>query len=187
MPTLYSHKLQWQTQKYAAKIRYFPTSKCRTLLEELIRQYNVFNFEFEETWDNNMRNRYAQQANTAMQTFRTLFCNQPSFESQGAAERQLAWSYQSNRQRDLLDMMTESCDKALGAHDQENDAGYTNFEFESLRDLRSAIDPLTSPNHSFEDPSLWPLVDHVHVGVSTTRVLRYITVVDLPGMTRCMI
>lgn len=175
------HKLPWQKHSYAAEIRYFPIQKCSTLLAELIRQYNVFNFEFDRDWSSNIRNQYSQQADTAMRTFRTLFCNQASFESQGAAERQLAWSYEYNGQTELLDMMTEWCEEALKGHKQDDGASYTSFECDNVHHLRSVVDPLTAPNHSYQDPSLWPLVDHVCVGVSAPRILRYITIVDLPG------
>lgn len=67
------HKLHWQTQELAAEIRYYTVDKCRKLLKELLGQYNLFSFELDEDWTSSQRNEYSQQADTAMQAFRTLF------------------------------------------------------------------------------------------------------------------
>lgn len=181
VPTLYVHRLEWQTEDYAAEIRYFPISKCRTLLKELIQQYNTFVFEFDEEWDHNQRNQFSQQADTAIQTFQTLFCHKIEFESPGAAENYLKWIHDNKCETMLLETMASWCEQSFKQHPKDNDSGLSRCEFPTVRELRYRIDPLTAPIYSHDHPSLWPLVDHVTIGVSKPRVLRYVTVVDLPG------
>jgi hypothetical protein len=181
VPTFYLHKLDWQTQPFAAEIGYYTVEKCRKLLEELLRHYNLYNFEPEDDWTNDQKSEYSQQAETAIQTFRTLFCDQGLFASQGDAERSLHDHYKASSTGELLDLMEGWCEGFFEEFDVEDDAGYTQHEAETIAELRSYIDPLTAPNHSFDEPSLWPLVELVRIGVSSSRVLRYVTLVDLPG------
>jgi len=155
--------------------------KCRKLLEKLLRQYNLYNFEAEADWTSDQKSEYSQQAETAIQTFRTLFCDQDLFASQGDAEGSLADHYKNSNTDELLDLMESWCEDFFADFDIEDDAGYTQHEADTVDELRSYTDPLTSPNHSFDEPSLWPLVELVRIGVSSSRVLKYVTIVGLPG------
>jgi hypothetical protein len=176
---LYMHKLPWQTSGYAAEIPYYTIPKCRELLEELLRQYNFYTFEQDLDWTNKQRNEYAQQASTAFQTFRTLFCDQDEFISQQAAEAQLSSSYENHCKDELLKEMVGWCEDFF-----EDGARYTRCEGRTMSQLRSQIDPLTAPNHFADESSLWPLVQKVCVGIPTSRVFQYIALVDLPGRYR---
>lgn len=181
VPMLYMHKLPWQKSGYAAEIQYYTIPKCRELLEESLRQYNFFAFEQDADWTNKQNNEYAQQASTAFQTFRTLFRDRVQFISQRAAESQLAWSYEQDSKEELLEEMIKWCEEFFEDFDKENDAGITRCEGRTMSELRDQIDPLTAPNHFADESSLWPLVQKVCVGIPSSRVFQYITLVDLPG------
>ena len=178
---LYMHKLPWQTSEYAAEIQYYTIPKCRELLGELLRQYNFYTFEQDPDWRNKQRNEYAQQASTAFQTFRTLFRDQVQFMSQQAAELHLATSYEEENKEELLEDMVKWCEDFFEDFDKEDGAGITRCEGETMGELRSQVDPLTAPNHFIDESSLWPLVQKVCVGIPSSRVFKYITLVDLPG------
>jgi hypothetical protein len=110
------HKLPWQSQKYAAEIRYYTVERCRKLLEELLSHYNLYKFEKDEDWSSNQRSEYSQQADTAMQNFRTLFCNQAAFASQRSAEEQLKQCYKNSDTNKLLDIMAMWCEGFFTQH-----------------------------------------------------------------------
>jgi len=116
-----------------------------------------------------------------MQTFRTLFCKSPAFVSQRAAEEQLSHSYQHSDGGELLDTMASWCEGFFAKHEKQEGAAYTRCEVATTSELRSCIDPLTAPKHSEDQASLWPLVELVEMGVQNSRVLQYVTIVDLPG------
>jgi hypothetical protein len=178
------HRLPWQTtEKYAAEIQYYTIPKCRELLEELLRQYNVFTFEADEHWTKKQRNEYSQQSSTAFDTFRTLFRDEVEFCSQGSAEQSLDESYKNESTRDLINSMVGWCESFFEnyAKDEGNGAGYTRCEGKSMDELRQQIDPLTAPNHFADESSLWPLVQKMSVGIPSSRVFQYITIVDLAG------
>jgi hypothetical protein len=176
------HKLPWQTtEKYAAEIQYYTIPKCRELLEELLRQYNVFTFEADEHWTKKQKNEYGQQASTAFETFRTLFRDQDEFCSQGSAEQELNESYENGRTKDLISSMVGWCESFFEDLGKDDGAGYTHCEGATIKELRQQIDPLTAPNHYADESSLWPLVQKVCVGIPSSRIFQYITVVDLAG------
>jgi hypothetical protein len=175
------HQLHWQTSPFAAEIRYYNAEKCRKLLEELIEHYNFYTFEKEEDWTSDQRSEYSQRAATALQAFRTLFSGSTQLGSQTSAEKQLSSSYLNDRTRVLLDNMAAYCKEAFASYPQEDGAAFTRCTAETASELRSHTDPLTAPFHSIDKPSLWPLVEYVHIGVPSSRVLNYATLVDLPG------
>jgi len=181
VPTYYMHTLPWQSKKFAAEIRYYNTEKCRKLLEELLAHYNLFTFEDDEEWSSGQRSEYSQQADTAMQTFRTLFCEKAGFNCQRSTEEQLARSYQHSDGGELLDMMALWCEGFFAQHEKKEGAAYTRCEVATASELRSCIDPVTAPVYSEYHASLWPLVELVEMGVQASRVLHYVTIVDLPG------
>jgi hypothetical protein len=175
------HKLPWQTLEFAAEISYYNIQQCRKLLGELLRQYNLFNFELDDEWTSSQRSEYSQEADTAMATFRTLFRDQEEFESQRAAEYTLSHSYAQGLAEELLHMMMVWCENFFVNHSKENDAGYTRCGTDTVADLRAHIDPLTAPSHYHKEASLWPLVESVKTGIPNSRVLKWVSIVDLPG------
>jgi hypothetical protein len=181
VPTYYMHKLPWQAQEFAAEIRYYTIDKCRKLLEELLTHYNFFTFEADEDWSSGQRSEYSQQADTAMSTFRTLFCEQAAFDSQSSAQERLDHSYQHTDGSELLDMMAAWCEVFFAQHEKKDGAAYTRCEVATASELRFCVDPLTAPKFSDDKALLWPLVELVEMGVPSSRVLQYVTIVDLPG------
>jgi hypothetical protein len=173
--------LHWQDLEFAAEVRYYNVEKCRKLLQGLLEQYNFYTFEKEEDWTTDQRSEYSQQAATALQTFRTLFCGWTEFGSQTVAESQLSYSYSNDRLQALLNKMIVWCKESFASHPQEDGAAFTRCTAKTASELRSQTDPLTAPFHSLDKPSLWPLVEFVHIGVPSSRILKYATLVDLPG------
>lgn len=183
VPTIYTHRLPWQTREaFAAEILYYTPDKCRKLLEDQIRAYNLFNFEKQETWSANMKTEYEQAAETALQTLRTLFCGKADFESPRAAKERLQANYTIGGTA-LLEHMVSWCQDYLREHVNKGGASFQRCYGESAEELNREVDPLTSPKHHYDEPSLWPLVEKVTVGVPSVRVLKYIDLMDLPGMT----
>jgi hypothetical protein len=175
------HKLPGQEQPLAAKILYYPVSKCRELLEMLLEQYNLYMFNYDDEWTEVESNEYAQQAETAEVAFRRLFCDKQEFESPRALEDTLSRVYDEGDASDFIDKMTSWCEEHLRDHDKEDGASYTFCDGETVEDLNALLDPLIFSQHGLDVPSLSPLVEQVRIGVPASRVLCYVTLVDLPG------
>lgn len=112
-----------------------------------------------------------------------MFCNKPEFESQETSEAILGRCEDPLYSVQLTAMILSWCD----AHIQYRPEGYgvnvhaRNFEAATVSDLRDIIDPLISASAIYEEAALWPLIDGVAVGVRDSRILKHVTLVDLPG------
>jgi len=175
------HKLPGQEQPLAAKILYYPVTKCRELLEMLLEQYNLYTFNYDSDWTEAESNEYAQQAETAENAFRRLFCDKEEFESPRALENTLSQVFDDGDASAFISKMTCWCEEHLQDHDKEDGASYTFCQGETVEDLNALLDPLIFSQHGLDVPSLSPLVEQVRIAVPTSRVLRYVTLVDLPG------
>lgn len=179
---VYKHKLSGQTLPYAAKILYYSTAKCREVLNEQIEHYNRFTFNFDQTWTESEKIEYQQAADTAEHTFRALFCDESEFESECATTMTLSKTCTSAKQEELIDTMVVWYTERLRGIAKEDDTSYTFLQGNTTAELRSVLDPLITPRHACDEPSLWPLVKEVQVGVPSSRLLRHLTIHDLPGM-----
>jgi hypothetical protein len=147
-------------------------AKCRQRLEELLRKYNFFTLESDKDWTNKQCNEYSQQASTAFDIFRTLFRDNFEFSCQGSAEQQLDKSYNNDGNKDLVNSMVGWCESFFEdfAKDEGDGAGYTCCGGMTIEEMRQQSDPLTAPNFSIEESSLWPLVQKVSVSVPSSTM-----------------
>jgi hypothetical protein len=181
---LYMHKLPRQTTPLAAKVSYQPLKDCQMLFKWLLGNYNRYTFNFDQDWSDEEKNKYLQEANTALAVLRTLFCDKRQFESHEYTVKTLARTFKDGTRAKLLDTMAGWYAERLRGKSQEDDMSYTSCQGDTIADLRAALDPLITPKYDFNTPSLWPLVKQVFVGVPSSRVLRNLTMVDLPGTSK---
>ena len=179
---LYMHKLPGQTTPFAATVRYHPLKDCQMWFKWLITSYNCYVFEFDQDWTDEEKNKYRQEANTALATLRTLFCDKRKFDSHDSTVGTLAQTFKDGTRANLLGTMAGWYADRLRGKSQEDDMSYTSCQGDTIAEVRAALDPLITPKYDFDVPSLWPLVKEVFVGVPSSRVLRDLILVDLPGM-----
>lgn len=180
---VFKHKLMGQTLPFAAKTTYCSTKKCRDFLRCQLANYDRFTFKFDKDWTESEEQEFRQRANTAVTNFRTLFCDKSRFESPGVTVKTLARNYSKKGHHDLLDKMAGWYKERLRGQRMEDDASFTFCQGNTAVELRSILDPLITPHHACDTPSLWPLVKEVQIGIPSSRVLRYLTIHDLPGMS----
>jgi hypothetical protein len=181
---LYAHKLQGQTKPFAAKVIYTSLKECRCILKHQLKNYNRHTFNFDEEWTTEEANEYLQEADTARAVFQTLFCDKAPFESPRSTTATLLKNHKLGNSTKLLDLMMSWYMERLRGKAEENNASYTFCEGSTVAEFHQALDPLTTPQHGYAAPSLWPLVSEVVVGVPSSRVLRSLNIVDLPGTLR---
>lgn len=181
---IYMHNLSGQTVPFAAKAVYYSLPRCRGLLKHQLNNYNRYTFKFDEDWTKEEENKYLQEAMTATATLQALFCDKTEFASTRSTIKTLDKGYKRGDPSRLLNMMIVWYTDRLRGKNQEDGTSYTSCEANTAAELHRALDPLITPRHAYDMPSLWPLVEKVYVGVPASRVLRHLTIVDLPGMSR---
>jgi GTPase SAR1 family protein len=179
VPTEYQDAFPGQTLDFAASFQYLQPEAVKRQLHEMIKQYNTFAFEADRDWNEDDRTSARNAHANALKLLRTLFNDQPSFKSKVATVEYMKAMY--TQQDLLLDELATSCELKLKHTVRENYKTYQ--EAKTLAKLRSRIDPLMNSIGTFDEPSLWPLLRHVSIGVRGSRVLEHVTLVDLPGIS----
>jgi GTPase SAR1 family protein len=179
VPTEYQDAFTNQSLDFAAKFYYLQPDGVVVQLRETIKDYNTFTFEAQDDWDEDTRMSAKKAHANAMKVLRTLFNDNPNFTSKNATVGYM--SAMHTQQELLLDELAANCELKL-KHTAAKD--YTDYhEAKTLAKLRSRIDPLMSSTGIFDEPSLWPLLRHVSIGVRASRVLENVTLIDLPGIS----
>jgi hypothetical protein len=165
---LYSNKLPRQTTSFAAKVSYYPVRDCQGWFKWLLGTYYRYTFKFDQDWTDDERNKYLQEANTALATLRTLFCDKSKFESHDATVKTLAQSFQEGKSSNLLGIMASWYAERLRGKSEEDDMSFTFCQGDTVAEMRAGLDPLITPKYDIDVPS--------------SRALRNVIIVDLPGM-----
>jgi len=179
VPTEYQDAFTDQTLDFAASFQYLQPDGVKRQLHETIKDYNTFAFEVEDDWDEDTRMSAKKAHANAMRVLRTLFSDNPNFGSKNATVGYMGAMY--TQQDSLLDELVTSCELKLKDTARKNYTVY--HEAKTLAKLRNRIDPLMNSTGTFDEASLWPLLRHVTIGVRDSRVLKKVTLVDLPGIS----
>lgn len=179
VPTEYQDAFPGQTLDFAASFQYLNPDGVNLQLDETIKDYNTFAFEAEDDWDEDTRMSAKRAHANALRVLRTLFSDDPNFKTKNATVGYMGAMY--THKQSLLDELATSCELKLKHTVGRN---YTTYqEAKTLSKLQSKIDPLMNSTGTFDEPSLWPLLRHVSIGVRDSRVLEKVTLVDLPGIS----
>jgi hypothetical protein len=180
VPTVLSSELPGQQDACAAEIYFMSKEKLGDFLEEQVSNYKQWHFEKDDDWSDEEEYDYQALAETAEKILRTLFCDQYEFESPGMVEETLRSDHESPMS-DLLDQLQSWCEDLLPKTRDTGELSRLAFGASTSRELSQLIDPHIFERSTFEEPSLWPLVDHVRKGLRGLRILQYVSLMDAPG------
>ncbi|THW49108.1 hypothetical protein D6D21_02616 [Aureobasidium pullulans] len=178
----YRRPFPGQTTKFAATVEFLSIEQITTLLRAHIKELIFYNFEEEEDWTHEEKKGYRAASKTAESTFLALFRGKPSFETN---EEMLKYMKVVHREKSIAATLLQFktwCKELVFEH-----ASRTSSEMitvESAFQLHKALSPILSSSASWsQKPSLWPLVHKVSIGIRGSRILLYITIADMPGLT----
>ena len=177
--TLFIHKLRDQKKAFAAEIRYSDIGTCKALLQEQLDNFNRFCYHFDDGWLDEQKKDYERSSLTAMKTFRSLFCNRAEFESPRAAKEFL--DRHRNAVATALDTFVAWSRELFAKYTTVDGAAVQRFEADTATELNEQLSPHVSEKHKFEQPELCHLVEIVQIGAPSSRILRYVSLADLPG------
>ncbi|KAF2211110.1 hypothetical protein CERZMDRAFT_98842 [Cercospora zeae-maydis SCOH1-5] len=179
VPTLITATLDNQDQKYAAEICLLDEESRRAFLLEHVQNYISYEFERDETWSDEQEYDHRLRHETALKVLRALFCDQFEFESPGNIHSHIS-EYQDDHDG-LLSDMESWCDELLQQEDLDESQPILRFDADTAKELNDALEPHIFENGTFEQPALWPLIEHVRKGIHGSRILEYTDFLDLPG------
>ncbi|KAM0714016.1 hypothetical protein Q7P37_010980 [Cladosporium fusiforme] len=180
VPTEYQDAFVKQTLDFGALIWYLKPHQIESRLREMIKDYNTFAFQADPDWDEDTRTSAKKAYENALRMLRTLFNDLSKFKTKADTVRCLSESYQQSDST-LLNELVGSCEKKLKYTALQDYSEW--HEASTVAKLSKIIEPLMTSTGSFEQPALWPLAREVSIGVRNSRVLKKVTLIDLPGIS----
>ncbi|PIB00158.1 hypothetical protein CB0940_02595 [Cercospora beticola] len=175
----YCSSIDGQREDFAAEITYYDEETAKALLREHLAHYR-HNAEVQADWDDDTRQLYKRRADTAVKTLHALFCDKEEMSSLQSAEEMLGQSIADSGK--VARKLQKWC-KELFVQMDLNTMRTVRRETSSARAFREAVDPLLQATSCPTQPNLWPLVMFVRVGIRRSRVLKYASIADLPGIS----
>ena len=179
--TEYECPFPGQTKKLAARVEYFDISEINDLLRRLLKDYNAWYCDRPEEMDEDEEQELKRLAMTAFDTMRALFCDKIEMMSPGAGHEFLR-AANGNSSPDVFSMFSAWCTELLEEKEADEDDHIEYLDAESQHKLLEQLEPLVFCTSRLDEPSLWPLVKKVRIGITGPRILDYVTLVDLPGL-----
>ena len=180
-----------QEKRLAARVQYIDKDSMRELLTEQLQNYEHWKLKDQVEWTSEDRTISKESSDTAMSTLKALFNNQDEFESNESATEFVDGCLDDIE--GAVDTMLEWCQEELTSGDDSEDQDNADedesrphvktFQGHKASKLRKLIDPLMCSKQTYTEPSLWPLVDQVDIGIRGSRVLQHLTIGDLPGLS----
>ncbi|KAI5368171.1 hypothetical protein Slin15195_G033050 [Septoria linicola] len=177
--TEYCGQLNGQLQNFAMEISYYDEETSKALIKEHVQSYNQ-NREVKADWDDDTRQLYKRRADTTIKVLHALFCDHEELCSLGAVEGYL------NQAGGSLAKATPKLYKwykELYTKTGLRERSVVVCESSTHKGFREATDALINATSSPTQPTLWPLVKFVRVGVRCSRVLEHVSLADLPGIS----
>lgn len=164
--TEYEGPFAGQKKPLAAKVEYFDLDSIEALLRRLIDDYNTWNFRRPPDCDAEEAQELSRLSTTALNTFRSLFCDREECESPRALGEFLHDSF-TDEGTNALSTMLEWCEELLDEKQTDDDERIEHLDAHTQRELLAQLDPLVSSSSRFEMPALWPLVKKVRYVLSS--------------------
>lgn len=182
VPTLITSGLERQERKYAAEIRIFDEETRRAFLLEHVNNYNRYAFEHDQTWSEEEEYDYRSQYETAEKVLRALFCDRFDFDSPGKIRAHLSTARENALgSLMLINDLALWCNVLLGDCVNHATQPTLRFDADTAAELGELLEPHTFESGNFDQPALWPIIEHVRKGIHGLRILRYVNFLDLPG------
>ncbi|PIA97976.1 hypothetical protein CB0940_05566 [Cercospora beticola] len=178
VPTKIVFKLAGQTTLYAADVRFYDKQKRVTFLSEHIKHFTRWHLDSHGDWPEEEKQEYQQRANAALKRFRALFCDQDEFSSEGNIVK---YFKEHRNVAETIEDLDQWCMTLLSGCQDVEGCPTLRMSSDDLEQINTDVEPYMFEQYKLEEPELWPLVDHVCKGISTSPILRHIEVNDLPG------
>ncbi|KAK4889889.1 hypothetical protein LTR27_011402 [Elasticomyces elasticus] len=169
---------------HGCRIEYLASDNTMKLMKELVENHRLFHYEMTAKTPKKLKQRYQARAKVALDTLSCLFRHREEFSTVRAAKSYLL----ANKHVDsktLASTMASWCSDLLQLRAVALEDGklVEYHDSTSAQRLRKKIDVLLSASNKNNEPTLWPLVRIVSLGVAGSRLLQYITLADTPGIS----
>lgn len=182
--TEYKHAWAGQKTPYMAEIKFYGLDKIRTIIQNEFRAYYNYSIADIHSADQETQGELSEGRETAVETFKALFANRDEFCTEEAIEGffETATSAKDQYILHTLHKWVEGLMREYGA-----DEGVLCLNAHAVEELVNKIEPFSKTPTSMADdegrrnPSLWPLVEIIRIGLQSKILKHGLVVADLPG------
>lgn len=179
VPTTYESALKDQKKLFAVAIEFFTEDQCRIMMEQAVNDYYRFIEDDHKHLEEEEVMRLQAAADTALETFRTLFGRKGGFATARNIEDFLSKAPSiENAKRAIVNKFVRWCSELI-AESGVNDTSY--YQTDDDSELRDYIQRFAFSTSNPEKCSLWPLVKSIREGIDGVDILKYVSFVDWPG------
>lgn len=153
------------------------------MLQKLVDDYNTWNYDPPEDMTPDLTEKLSKLSTTAFDTLRFMFCDKKEMQSPRAGEDFMDWVC-SEQRASAIEVLVSWCTELLERNNANRGNLVEHLESDTAKDLVELLKPkvFATSKCDNENAAVWPLVKHVRVGIDGPQILRYITLVDLPGL-----
>lgn len=171
-----------------AEIKFYGFDKIRNIVQHESRAYYNFTIANIDDEDQETKVELSACQETAVETFKALFANRKEFRDEDTIENFFSTA-ESVEDRNILNTLIKWVERIMveyGAND-----GLLCLNAYSVEELAGKVAPFANTStHVANDegrlnPSLWPLVEIVRVGLQSRLLNQGLVIADLPGKCHC--
>lgn len=160
--TAFQQPFPWQQRAYAAEIEWHSKDRMHFLIEELVKHYKRYAFEYDPDWTSEERVEAKKEHNSAIELFRTIFCDRKEMATTSALRNWFKQTHSQSR-REIIDQIVEWARNIVRT--QAASEADSCYESSSASDLRRMLLPFMAQRNlkrgAAQTPSYWPLVSAV--------------------------
>lgn len=180
------YKQAWPGQKtpFMAEIKFYGLDKIRNIVQHEFRAY--YNFTIADIDDENEETQDELSAcqETAVEIFKALFANREEFHDEDTIEDFFSTATSAD-DRKILNTLIKWVQRIMVEHGAND--GSLCLNADSVEELADKVAPFTKTctyvanDEGRLNPSLWPLVEIVRVGLQSRLLNHGLVIADLPG------
>lgn len=173
-----------QKLKFSSKVEFYDSLMIAVILSKALDDWHTFYQEADDTWTTAEIEEHESKASTCLSTFRSIYSGYSEFRTDESATTTLHEFSRKKCDRDqVLQRLVSRAEDVLRSVKQA-DGRYVHYhEADSTEDLWKNLNLFVTEGTDPDEPTAWPLVKQVSVGVKGSRVLEYYVLVDMPGIS----
>ena len=167
-----------------AEINFYGLDKIRAIIQHEFQAYQNGRIMETENTDQETQEELSAYQETAAETFKALFANRDEFRSDKAIEEFFSTAI-SAEDKNILNILHKWVEEIM--IDYSANDGLLCLNAHTVEELARKVEPFAQTctyatnDEDRPNPSLWPLVEIVRVGLQSRLLKHGVVIADLPG------
>ncbi|KAF1827315.1 uncharacterized protein K489DRAFT_406028 [Dissoconium aciculare CBS 342.82] len=170
-----------QEPPFSAFIHYKRKEEILDFLRKLLYDYKVYNLESTDEYDAAAKSELRQLSDTAVDIFRSLFCERQEFRSLQTGVECLNQLLEGSGIDDAAQDRGAWCMEILEARLAPHAEMIEVLHADDVKALHRHLDTLAKPIGQYKSTTYWPLIQRIRITIKDVEILQGVSFYDLPG------